>query len=298
MLKKWLALALLLSGLALGQGINVVNGRLALLNLTIADWQEGQTGVVRLTADGGQSFLSEAPVGPDGKFILRLPQPDSSNLRPANEWLQSERCAANPDLSLENVGLGNYSLMVFLDNQPYSYVAVQSGATQPPDLGTVYAELRYAQDSLVINGLRDCPGNEVQNYTAQEVPAGWSLWTYAYVVSDETGDLQRLYQIVQETTDFQGYMSREFGGIGISYTESSEGFKVVRLLEGGPAAKAGLQLNDLIVAVNSEPIANGWDFVSRVRGESGTPVRLSVMRGNDTFELAIEREIIRSLQSP
>src|SRR5262245_42935958 len=56
------------------------------------------------------------------------------------------------------------------------------------------------------------------------------------------------YRAMQEDT------SGEFGGLGIEVTTDNGLIKVVTPIDGTPAAKAGLQANDLITEVDGAPV--------------------------------------------
>jgi len=60
---------------------------------------------------------------------------------------------------------------------------------------------------------------------------------------------------------------------------TNQGVMVSRIQSGGPADKAGLKVEDIIIAMNSKPVKDGDDLVSRVSETPvGTPVTLSVDR--------------------
>lgn len=65
-------------------------------------------------------------------------------------------------------------------------------------------------------------------------------------------------------------------GIGVELTVEAAGARVVRVLEGGPAAEAGLKPGDVLLEVAGEPI-RGWtlaEVVAALRGEPGSTVEL------------------------
>lgn len=96
----------------------------------------------------------------------------------------------------------------------------------------------------------------------------------------------------QFKSDLQG----TFSGIGAEIGKREGNIVVVAPLDDSPAAKAGLRPNDVILKVNDETIVD-WNVdetVSRIRGEAGTQVRLTLYReGQDgPFEVTITRETI------
>ena len=71
--------------------------------------------------------------------------------------------------------------------------------------------------------------------------------------------------------------------------------QIVSVRDGSPAARAGLRPGDYIRAIDDEPTRrlSGVDSVARLRGEPGTTVRLSLLRGNTTepYDVELVREV-------
>jgi len=88
----------------------------------------------------------------------------------------------------------------------------------------------------------------------------------------------------------------QFGGIGVTVNAAEKGLVVEALTANGPAAKAGIELNDLIIAVDDQPVTQG-DFQNsllRIRGKPGTRVKITVCRGpnEEVFHFDVERALI------
>jgi len=88
-------------------------------------------------------------------------------------------------------------------------------------------------------------------------------------------------------------------GLGVELKEHDRGVVIVKPLAGGPAANAGLQRGDVIVAVDGTDLAgkglNG--AADLIVGREGTPVQLRVMRGNrfGTFNLRRARVELKTV---
>jgi carboxyl-terminal processing protease len=95
--------------------------------------------------------------------------------------------------------------------------------------------------------------------------------------------------------DMQVQTKGEFGGLGIEVTMEDGLIKVVAPMDGTPAAEAGLQPGDLISALDGQPVMGLSlnDAVDKMRGEVGSSIRLTVIRGNqDPFDVTLKRAVI------
>jgi carboxyl-terminal processing protease len=97
--------------------------------------------------------------------------------------------------------------------------------------------------------------------------------------------------------DMQVQTRGEFGGLGIEVTMEQGVVKVVSPIDDTPAAKAGLQANDLITHLDGEQIVGLTleQAVEKMRGPVNTPITLTVVRkGKDEpMEIRIVRDVIR-----
>jgi len=74
------------------------------------------------------------------------------------------------------------------------------------------------------------------------------------------------------------------GGIGVQFRVDQGGMRVVRVIGGSPAARAGLEAGDLIVAIEGEPL-EGVDvegLVERMTGPEGSDVEFTIELSTDT----------------
>ena len=87
-----------------------------------------------------------------------------------------------------------------------------------------------------------------------------------------------------------------FGGLGIEVTMENGFVKVVSPIDDTPAAKAGLQPEDLIVTVDDVSLVGLTlaDAVEKLRGPVGSEIRIMVQRAqNEPFEVSIIRDEIK-----
>lgn len=90
-------------------------------------------------------------------------------------------------------------------------------------------------------------------------------------------------------------MAGRVTGIGVLAKPSSAGIDVLQVFDGSPAGRAGLRPGDRIAAVNDvQVVGGGADAFSLLRGEDGTPVRLTVVREAGTSrETNVELKLVR-----
>jgi carboxyl-terminal processing protease len=87
-----------------------------------------------------------------------------------------------------------------------------------------------------------------------------------------------------------------FGGLGIEITMENGMVKVVSPIDDTPAAKAGIQPEDYIIAVDDESIIGMSlsDAVDRLRGKIGSKVTVKVQRAQDEpFDVSLIRDSIK-----
>lgn len=91
-------------------------------------------------------------------------------------------------------------------------------------------------------------------------------------------------------------MRGEFGGIGVDIRQNDEGRIVLTPRPDSPALAAGVLAGDILVAVEGVELTtppNMDDVVTRVRGEVGTSVTITVERGAQRLDFSIIRAIIQ-----
>jgi carboxyl-terminal processing protease len=89
-------------------------------------------------------------------------------------------------------------------------------------------------------------------------------------------------------------------GIGIDIEPEPEALRITGVVEGSPAARAGLKRGDLIVKVGSTSLANrGEDHgLELIRGPEGTTVTLTVRRGETERVVSVVRApVVRPVAS-
>jgi carboxyl-terminal processing protease len=99
-----------------------------------------------------------------------------------------------------------------------------------------------------------------------------------------------------ETEEFLINLDGELEGIGAELTVEEGQLVVISPLRESPAEKAGLLPKDIIFEIEGESASEMslMDAIAKIRGEKGTTVNLTILRGEgETFEVSIVRDSIK-----
>ena len=114
---------------------------------------------------------------------------------------------------------------------------------------------------------------------------------------EAAGDPHTAYMDPDETKEFDKSLSGQIGGgIGAEIGLRNNKPTIIKPLENSPAQKAGIKAGEAIVKVNDEA-SSDWSVekvVSKIRGEVGTSVKLTLLSGGQTHEVSVVRQNIVS----
>jgi carboxyl-terminal processing protease len=111
----------------------------------------------------------------------------------------------------------------------------------------------------------------------------------------ETLDPHTTFLKPDQYREMKSDTSGQFSGIGIEVDLRDGVLTVLAVMEGTPAARAGLQSGDQLLKIDDQPTRGMTDYVQRMRGKKGTQVLLGVLRKGWAAprSLAVTRELIR-----
>lgn len=128
------------------------------------------------------------------------------------------------------------------------------------------------------------------------------IFSYVLKATAAALDAHTAYFTPDEAAQFMIGVQQRLFGIGAQLRDDINGFSVIKIIEGGPAAEGkALKVKDRIIAINGEPVV-GMDIIDAVeliRGEEGTSVTLTVIRQSkdangalkdDTLDIIIIRK--------
>lgn len=110
------------------------------------------------------------------------------------------------------------------------------------------------------------------------------------------GDEYSEYMTAKEWEEYQADSLGNYVGIGIYMSADKNGnVVVVSPIKDTPAEEAGLESGDIIVYVNDESVIGipTDEVSSKIKGEEGTKVKITVLREEEYLDFEIERKAIK-----
>lgn len=180
------------------------------------------------------------------------------------------------------VGIGVGRLNIGTNTQPSTLHAPPNGGSLPAPLRADH--VREVWDTLHEKFAGTLDDADLATGALRGIAAG-------------TGDPYTAYADPEESRQFAADLSGSFTGIGVEIGLRRGLITVIAPLRGSPAERAGLRAQDILVTVDGEEVLKHLtltEVVTKIRGPSGTIIRLSVARAGHegVLDLAIRRERI------
>lgn len=108
---------------------------------------------------------------------------------------------------------------------------------------------------------------------------------------DGLGDVHSSFLTNDQSQEFNQAVNGNYEGIGVSFSQVSAGALVITVFDHSPAKEAGMQVGDIIVAVDGVSLEGFTTDEIRnvVRGKPGTDVNLTVLRNNEQIGFEVTR---------
>lgn len=167
----------------------------------------------------------------------------------------------------------------FKDNGGLSFIKINQSSSS----ASLPANLNYSSVEEVYDQLRSSYNGDLDEEKLLEgMKAG---------LAQATGDPYTVYLSSKQAKEFDESLNGEFQGIGAEIAIKNDQLQVVAPLADTPAEKAGLRAGDAILAIDGKDTQNMTveEAVSRIRGESGTKVKLMILRTDKPEEITIIR---------
>ena len=107
------------------------------------------------------------------------------------------------------------------------------------------------------------------------------------------GDRWSYYMSAERYDSYLEQMNNAYVGVGITVTEREDGYiDVVEVVKGGPAERAGIEAGDILTHADGIDLATLTmdESTGIIKGEEGTTVHLTILRGEITWEMDVKRE--------
>lgn len=131
---------------------------------------------------------------------------------------------------------------------------------------------------------------------AEEITDQDKIWGAIQGLTNSYGDPYTVFMPPEETADFESDISGNFEGVGMELAIKDNNIVVVAPLKDTPAYKAGVLKGDILVAIEGQSTygMSVDDAVKKIRGKSGTSVKLTFTRtgSKNPIEINITRGII------
>lgn len=113
-----------------------------------------------------------------------------------------------------------------------------------------------------------------------------------------TGDRWSYYISAKDYDAYREQMDNAYVGVGITITPCEDGgFRIIQVTPGSGAEDAGMQVEDVLVAVEGEDVRESESSHVRelVKGPEGTTVSMTVLRGDEELTMDVQR---RKVETP
>ena len=154
--------------------------------------------------------------------------------------------------------------------------------------------VRMSSGSIDLSSVQETYRNLVANYDGK-LDTQKLIYGANRGLVEAAGDSHTAYMDPDETKEFEKSLSGKIGGgIGAEIGLRNGKPTIIKPLNDSPAQKSGIKAGEVIVKVNDESVAD-WavdKVVSKIRGEVGTSVKLTLLSENRTREVSVTRQNI------
>lgn len=136
----------------------------------------------------------------------------------------------------------------------------------------------------------------IKTYYIEDVPASVLSKPTVKEITKNL-DPYSVYMSSEEFAQFSNGIEQRLVGVGIVLEEDIKGIKIISVIEGGPADRAGMQAGDIIVSANGISLVGQsvQKAVSLISGKENTTVTLNYIsqETNQTVTKSLTRELIK-----
>lgn len=133
--------------------------------------------------------------------------------------------------------------------------------------------------------------NLIKSKYLGSIPEGKNL-DYAKIkgIIDSLDSKYTSFLTPEEAKEYKKSQNPNFEGIGVTLKFDGQNTIVETVLKNYPAEKAGIQIGDTIAKVDDQNVMGEYpaDVASKIRGQSGTKVKVEISRENNSNTLSFE----------
>lgn len=137
----------------------------------------------------------------------------------------------------------------------------------------------------------------IRHYYVEEVDPTVLEDAAADAMIAATGDRWSYYIPAKEYASYVEASENAYVGIGVTITKADDGsgLRIMEVNPGSSAQEAGIQVDDVIIAIERQDAAGMTTGEARnlVRGKAGTRVHMTIWRAGETFDLSVTRRRIK-----
>ncbi len=152
-----------------------------------------------------------------------------------------------------------------------------------------------AQDTVLEKELQEIQGVIDKNYYKPAEESALEEGAMRGMVA-ALQDPYSTYMSPKEAEEFFRMSQGQYSGVGITANQDPKTLeiKIISTAEGAPAQKAGIKPGDMLLAVDGMDIAGMplEQVTSKIKGEEGTTVRLTMLRGTEKMEFEMVRALV------
>jgi carboxyl-terminal processing protease len=135
----------------------------------------------------------------------------------------------------------------------------------------------------------------IQEYYVEDLPSSVLFQPTIKEITQQL-DPYSVFMTSAEFKEFTNVLEQELVGIGVVLEEDAKGIKIVSVLPGGPAERAGLLSGDIITHVDGSSVVGEsvQQAITLISGQEGTSLSITLLRP-DTGEIhtkSLTREVI------
>jgi membrane-associated protease RseP (regulator of RpoE activity) len=144
-------------------------------------------------------------------------------------------------------------------------------------------DIRVIQTSEIVTN----PGSTFER--RQNIDEAKARGTSTTIANTWQADLNSLKATLGKKSLLKEVFEKGQGKIGVELKEDSY---IIGIVDKGPASKVGIKVGDKIIKIDGLEVSDLVDLVSRLVGEPGTVVEITIMRENKEHIFKVVREIV------